>query len=161
VDTHDPIFGVGANAPRISPAELAEYRTSLWPQRKSVAHQPCSCAGENSHPILRGLRRPKERLDPYELLQLVYGLNSCCEDAEWVRVGSVIFHLTEGSAEGLNLFIAWSSRCDKKPDPEVIELQWATYVKHTGFRPGLPTLRRLLTEQGKSFDSILNRERTT
>jgi hypothetical protein len=101
----------------------------------------------------------RTNLDIRRLTSLVSHLSPCCSYTEWFQAGSVIYTLTEGSDEGFDLFDAWSSRGGSQyKGSRAVARQWDSYAKYRGDkRHGIPTLRRLLADNGESFDALLRK----
>jgi hypothetical protein len=104
--------------------------------------------------MIKERRRPAEV--PFDAVRLAVSyLDPDCDYMDWFQAGSVIFRLTGGGEDGLDLFDIWSSRSrGKYKGRRSIERQWGYYAKHKGNHYGVATLRRLLNARGFSFEKI-------
>lgn len=80
-----------------------------------------------------------------ELREMLKQLDPSCGHDEWRNVGMALHHETEGSAEGLALFIDWSILSDKYRDGEPAT-RWASFGAYTG-RPITAAYLLKITEQ--------------
>jgi hypothetical protein len=112
-----------------------------------------------TRPVISNRKRPNEVSFSTQVLAVSY-LDSDCGHTDWFKTGSVIFRLTEGGEEGLDLFDSWSSRSTGKyKGRRSIERQWGYYANYKGHHQGIATLRRLLQERGESLDAICRQAR--
>jgi hypothetical protein len=105
---------------------------------------------------IRLSRRPPE-IDHRDLFLIVAELNPRCTDEQRHAVGSAIFKLSGGGKRGFQLFGTWYTlggwSLDRLPE---LQQQWESFAAcDVEELHGIPTLRRLLAENGADFDAIM------
>ncbi|RYD86028.1 MAG: hypothetical protein EOP84_00440 [Verrucomicrobiaceae bacterium] len=100
-------------------------------------------------PAQRHAKSPLGEYGPSEVEEILRWLPVSWSDnyADWIRVGQALFHQFSGSAVGLELWLAWSSRSDHH-DPVDDPDRWLTFGKNSENEITLATLIRAAMEQG-------------
>lgn len=82
-------------------------------------------------------------------------LDSHCDYNTWFRIGAAIHTITNGGADGLDLYLTWSSTSPQYRGPRSVEYQWQSFGRNRGNRMGMPTLRRFVEQTRTEWATVL------
>lgn len=80
-------------------------------------------------------------------------LSADCDYESWLRIGAVVFHVSQGSQEGFECFDSWSATSTKYKTAEV-RSKWKSFRLDHPHPCTLGTLRFMLTQQGHDWQDV-------
>lgn len=92
------------------------------------------------------------------IIKVLQALSPDIEYHRWLRVGMAIFHTTGGSAEGLDLFDAWSSAGRKYRHRREIEIKWRSFNLDMPKPVTIGTLIHIARSEGVNTDALLKEQ---
>ena len=116
---------------RLNGRETKEMKNGLMPPLKAAALASATSGGRKKLPP----QKEYDKLTTDQNLALAAKLLPMLSDyraeqyAEWMSVGWVLFNISDGSEDGLNLWLNFSSRCGDKFDEVKCRYEWDRMTK--------------------------------
>jgi hypothetical protein len=111
---------------------------------------------QNQRQPRRTPRYPSSRL--HALLQYaLQQLDPDCLHADWFKIGAAVYHATQGSADGFELYDDWSAQSleGKYPGRRAMERRWEYYDKPLKRPITIGTLDYYLRQAGSSWSEVV------
>ncbi len=115
-----------ANSPPASPPTTPKKKKKKIVKKEEEEH-------EEEIDFIEPVIQPK-KVNINELREMLDNMNheDLYEYDTWIKIGLAIFNITDGSEEGKELYIDWSSTDDNGADIETIETNWDYWTKSKG-----------------------------
>jgi hypothetical protein len=123
---------------QLAPSEKPSYDNEVYMPK--AADNPVIAALKD-----RGLT--KTSTNAKELKILTDKLDPDIGYEEWYRIGMAIYHETNGSDEGLNIYDAWSSKGTKYIGTQKIRAKWSSFMSGSNNPITVGTIYKLLADQ--------------
>jgi hypothetical protein len=123
---------------QLAPSEKPSYDNEVYMPK--AADNPVIAALKD-----RGLT--KTSTDAKQLKILIDKLDPDIGYEEWYRIGMAIYHETNGSDEGLNIYDAWSSKGTKYSGTKEICAKWSSFKSGSSTPITVGTIYKLLADQ--------------
>lgn len=105
--------------------------------------QPEAPAARSGTPDMALIHASLKRLDPDS------------DYDTWLRVGMIIFNATNGSVEGFEAYLQWSSRGSKFKGEAEIAAKWASFKPGHARSIGIGSIARLVKAAGHDWTAVL------